>query len=105
MESVGDDSSESVNFNANNDLQEDLIKSDTFENYKSSVPVEVQNLSLTIYICCHKYIYLFLFLNTVVPIKNHILNLKKGSLYQTQLGPGLNSFFPGQTLLWPNESA
>ena len=37
--------SESVNFDANIDLQEDLkiFKSDTFENYKSSVPVEVQS--------------------------------------------------------------
>ena len=39
--------SESVGFDANNDLQEDLkiFKSDTFENYKSFVPVEVQSLS------------------------------------------------------------
>ena len=38
--------SESVYFDANNDLQEDLkiFKSDTFENYKSFVPVEVQSL-------------------------------------------------------------
>ena len=37
--------SESVDFDANNDLQEDLkiFKSDTLENYKSFVPVEVQN--------------------------------------------------------------
>ena len=37
---------ESVNFGANNDLQEDLkiFKSDTFENYNSFVPVEVQSL-------------------------------------------------------------
>ena len=37
--------SESVNFDVNNDLQEDL-KSDTFENYKSFVLVEVQSLVL-----------------------------------------------------------
>ena len=39
--------SESVNFDANNDLQEDLkiCKTDTFENYKSFVPVEVQSLN------------------------------------------------------------
>ena len=39
--------SESVNFDANNDLQEDLknFKSDTFENYKSFVSVEVQSHS------------------------------------------------------------
>ena len=37
--------SESVNLDANNDLQEDLkiFTSDTFENHKSFVPVEVQN--------------------------------------------------------------
>ena len=37
--------SESVNFDVNNDLQEDLklFKSDTFENYKTFVPVEVQS--------------------------------------------------------------
>ena len=37
--------SEGVNFDVNNDLQEDLkiFKSDTFENYKSFVPVEVQS--------------------------------------------------------------
>ena len=37
----------SNNFDANNDLQEDLkiFKSDTFENYKSFVPVEVQSLN------------------------------------------------------------
>ena len=37
--------SESVNFDANNDLQEDLkfFKNDTFENYKSFVSVEVQS--------------------------------------------------------------
>ena len=37
--------SEGVNFDANNDLQEDLkiFKSDTFENYKTFVPVEVQS--------------------------------------------------------------
>ena len=33
--------SESVNFDANNDLK--IFKSDTFENYKSFVPVEVQS--------------------------------------------------------------
>ena len=35
-----------VNFDANNDLQEDLktFKSDTFENNKTFVPVGVQNL-------------------------------------------------------------
>ena len=40
--------SESVNVDANIDLQEDLkiFKSDTFENYKSFVPVEVQSHSL-----------------------------------------------------------
>ena len=40
--------SESVNFDANNDLQEYLkiFKSDTFENYKSFVSVEVQSLGL-----------------------------------------------------------
>ena len=38
--------SESVRFDANKDFQEDLknFKSDTFENYKSFVPEEVQNL-------------------------------------------------------------
>ena len=37
--------SESVRFDDNNDLQEDLkiFKSDAFENYKSFVPVEVQS--------------------------------------------------------------
>ena len=37
--------SEGVNFDVNNDLQEDLkiFKSDTFENYKSFVPVEFQS--------------------------------------------------------------
>ena len=37
--------SENVGFDANNDLQEDLkfFKSDSFENYKSFVPAEVQN--------------------------------------------------------------
>ena len=37
--------SESVGFDDNNNLQEDLkfFKSDTFENYKSFVPVEVQS--------------------------------------------------------------
>ena len=37
--------SENVGFDDNNDLQEDLkiFKSDTFENYKSFVPVEVQS--------------------------------------------------------------
>ena len=37
--------SESVDFDANNDLQEDLeiFKSDTFENYKSCVSEEVQS--------------------------------------------------------------
>ena len=41
--------SENVGFDDNNDLQEDLkiFKSDTFENYNSFVPVEVQNHSLT----------------------------------------------------------
>ena len=46
--------SESVGLKANNDLQEDLkiFKSDTFENYKSFVPVEkfrtyVEKLSVT----------------------------------------------------------
>ena len=39
--------SESVGFDENNDLQEDLKNfiSDTFENYKSFVPVEVQSQS------------------------------------------------------------
>ena len=39
--------STSVYFDVNNDLQEDLkiFKSDTFENYKSFVPVEVQSHS------------------------------------------------------------
>ena len=38
---------ESVNFDANNDLKEylEIFKSDTFENYKSFVPVEVQSHS------------------------------------------------------------
>ena len=38
---------ESVTVDANNDLQEDLknFKSDTIENYKSFVPVEVQSHS------------------------------------------------------------
>ena len=38
--------SESVEFDANNYLQEDLkiFKSNTFENYKSFIPVEVQSL-------------------------------------------------------------
>ena len=41
--------SESVNFDANNDWQEDLktFKSDTFENYKCFVPVDVQSLCLS----------------------------------------------------------
>ena len=39
--------SESVGFDANNDLQEDLkfFKSDTFENYKSFVSSDVHSLS------------------------------------------------------------
>ena len=41
---------ESVNFDTNNDLQEYLkiFKSDTFENYKSFIPVEVQSLLMFI---------------------------------------------------------
>ena len=40
---------ESVNFDTNNDLQEDLkiFKSDTFENYKSFASVEVQSLCIS----------------------------------------------------------
>ena len=39
--------SESVGFDANNNLQEDLkfFKSDTFENYKSFVSLDVHSLS------------------------------------------------------------
>ena len=39
-------------FDVNNDLQEDLkiFKSDTFENYKSFVPVEVQSLRSELFV-------------------------------------------------------
>ena len=49
--------SESVNFDANIDLQEDLkiFKSDTFENYKSFVPVEVQSLLTYMNLLAHSY--------------------------------------------------
>ena len=46
MESVGKRQFlESVKFDANNNLEDDvkIFKSDTFENYKSFVPIEVQN--------------------------------------------------------------
>ena len=47
---------ESVNFDANNDLQEDLkiFKSDTFENYKNFVHAEVQNLCSFVKLCGSK---------------------------------------------------
>ena len=60
--------SESVNFDANNDLQEDLkiFKSDTFENYKHFVHVEVQSHY------CITYAYSNLFVPCSEPITiNH----------------------------------
>ena len=46
--------SESVRFDDNNDFQEDLkiFKSDTFENYKIFVPIEVQNHTVLERIYC-----------------------------------------------------